>query len=775
MIFCLWADATDVQFTLTDPQFGISQTTNRTVIVQAESGTAVNGNNVILPFRLAFTTDINGVCTASNLYGSAIGGYYHITIPSPPQRADFDIWVQSTNLGLVQASTILGVFGASTYPAQVFAWGAGVSDARYAMNTNQTGSYAQIGQLLSVSNSLFIYFTNLNTVTSNGIVSQIPTNTITPAMATNITQGVYSNNPSGYTTSNSVAQNYYPTSNPSFFVTQAQLNGTNTINLQATTNLVNASTNGLVTAAQAALFYYPTSNPSGFISASGTSGLATVQFVTNLNTITSNGIVAQITSGSVNAATATNIANGVYSNNPSSYSTLPQVTNIVQSLANTNQFTLQTVTNIANSVYSNNPSNYATTILVQAFGLNLTNLISLLGTEATNNDLVTSNGAVASAANLAKQATNGLPSSVWSLGTISSRGSNEFYLNSNPSNYQSGAQMLSSSNSVLTNANSFSLLIGANDTNNVIGTSNSIVSLVGGNFVKSTNGVITSAKIETTLQFNNWTNFNLTTNLIGSFGSSVPACSSTWEKFSSTMWTNVFFTNWNIQLSGGNYYMQSNGVSFFANTGLEGSWTVVVPFGSAPAPYSAFGSYWNMNGTKFVGYVYSTNLMAQMINAVNTYGISSNEVVTLILANSSNPTNGVSATFVTNCILSFNYATISNLNTSILTLSNEFAGISGVTLVQVTNAATSVATGIANNVQLGGYLIGAPTNALFNSVGLNVITNIAANLSGKPYSGTNDPNGLVVAPFGSFYNQFDVNSNFLYSLVNTNGLSGWQE
>lgn len=47
----------------------------------------------------------------------------------------------------------------------------------------------------------------------------------------------------------------------------------------------------------------------------------------------------------------------VYSN-PATIANLAQVTNIVTSLANTNSFNLQTVTNVANGVYSNNASSY---------------------------------------------------------------------------------------------------------------------------------------------------------------------------------------------------------------------------------------------------------------------------------------------------------------------------------------------------------------------------------------------------------------------------------
>lgn len=149
------AHGTDLFFTLTDSAFGIAQTTNRQVIVQSESGTSVNSPNVLLPFKLNQTTSALGICAFSNLFGGTISGYYHVTIPAPPQRADFDVFISNTNLGQIQASTVIGVFGASTYPADSFAWSAQVSDARYAQNVNNTVSFAQ---LLSTSNSLVAQF-----------------------------------------------------------------------------------------------------------------------------------------------------------------------------------------------------------------------------------------------------------------------------------------------------------------------------------------------------------------------------------------------------------------------------------------------------------------------------------------------------------------------------------------------------------------------------------------------------------------------------------------
>ena len=84
---------TTVYFNFADPQFGLSQSTNRTVILQAETGPSINGGVTLLPWKITATTDVNGYVAWTNLNGSPTT-FYHITIPAPPQRADLDIQVQ---------------------------------------------------------------------------------------------------------------------------------------------------------------------------------------------------------------------------------------------------------------------------------------------------------------------------------------------------------------------------------------------------------------------------------------------------------------------------------------------------------------------------------------------------------------------------------------------------------------------------------------------------------------------------------------------------------
>lgn len=174
-----WAQ-THVQFNFTDPAFGISQTTNRYVVLQAETGTQLTQANQLLPFRLTGYTDTNGSITFSNLFGSSISGYYHWTVPAPPQMAQGDIWVPSTNLGLVSASLLQGNFGNSTFPAAAFSWSAATADLRYGPSTNAVTNFVTLGLLNLTSNALFVTITN----STNGLAS-IPYVTNAIGVATN--------------------------------------------------------------------------------------------------------------------------------------------------------------------------------------------------------------------------------------------------------------------------------------------------------------------------------------------------------------------------------------------------------------------------------------------------------------------------------------------------------------------------------------------------------------------------------------------------------------
>lgn len=403
-------------------------------------------------------------------------------------------------------------------------------------------------------------------------------------------------------------------SNHAAFVTPAQLAastngtiGTNSLAPYANTNYVNESTNTLSTSLLAS------------IAATNRSNLI---ITTNLVQAATNGLPAGIwtlgTASQVAVSALVTQAQLVLATNSSyisatNYSKAAD-TAVSNGVAVYALFVSQNATNQANFVggrATNNDTVVSNGVVTFSSGLSLnsTNQSNLIGARATNNDMVVSNGVISFSVTISQNATN------QSL-LIGARATNNDTVVSN--GVVSFASMLSVNST--NNAN----LIGSRATNNDVAVSNSVVTFATNTFVNMNGGVLTNGQAWRTFRFGNWTNFNLTTNLIGSYGAPISAANSTWENISSTMWTNVFYPEWGIQYSAGNYYIQSNGVSFYQNTGLEGNWTVVLPFGIAPAPYSAYGSYWNINGTKDVGNLYvsgqinSTNLTAQIIAIAGT-------------------------------------------------------------------------------------------------------------------------------------------------------------
>lgn len=211
ILFCFTAMAeTDLRFTLTDAQFGLSQTTNCTVLLQAQN-VQQRGSITLLPFRLSQVTDINGITTFSNLFGGSVNGFYHwtITVPGTTKRVDGDVWISSTNLGVVSEGIVDVVNGAPSNPSGTWAWSAPASDLRYALSTNEQLSFITIGQLNSASNTLALG----NIASTNGMTSIVYSNPVaytTPTQVTNIvnaiavTTGVPINATNQFATTNTV-------------------------------------------------------------------------------------------------------------------------------------------------------------------------------------------------------------------------------------------------------------------------------------------------------------------------------------------------------------------------------------------------------------------------------------------------------------------------------------------------------------------------------------------------------------------------------------------
>lgn len=723
-----------------------------------------NGTTNLVPSPISRVTDTSGIYTFSNVvvaYSYSIDlfdGTRHYT-----KTNFFPSALTNTSAGYVNGAQYTGFFR-----GQIFAF---FTATNFTFNTNYITTYqtnvayvTNLFYVTNVVNGTAVAGSN-TTVTTVGTVTTISANVSTASVIAAQT------NAQNYALTNGAAQiASYSNTVTTLFTTKAQTQASNAVTLAAAnlfsgtnklnySNITNAptvpSTNNLVSYPYLTnftlLYSYPTSNPSLYVSRSITNGFATQSYVQGLiaagtNAASTNLIaliysVAQSGSNNVMVASnnlqvlafqqSTNAARAATNGLPSGIFSLGSA-----SQSNASAFITPAQLGATNANYTTIASVNSTSNILKSFSVTI-------GAAATNNDIVVSNGAVASAAALASAATNGLPSRIWNLGSISLRGSNDFYLNSNSSNYFSGQQVsnlasqytltsifTASTNRLATNATFFSLSIGANATNNDVNVSNNVLTIAQSytnGLVNASSGQATSLSIFMNLNLGSWTNFQQTTNIIGVKGSGVPQADGTYELYSAGLWTNLNSPKITILASGGNFYIQTNGTSLYANPTLEGSWTVVAPNGVAPAPYSSIGQYFYLNNLKFVGFLNSTNLTYQITNAVATLGITSNQVVAIVTAYASNPTNGISAATTTNIILSFNYASLQAMTNALIVLSNNLSSISGVTASTVTNIVNALTPSIANNTSLGGVLFGTPTNASFNAAGTNAIHFIATN------------------------------------------------
>jgi hypothetical protein len=673
---------THVQFNFKDPAYGVSQTTNRLVILQAESGNAQGSSVVFLPFRLTGYTDTNGSITFSNLYGSAIAGWYHVQLPAPPQRADLDIWVQSTNLGLIQGSTIIGTFGSSTYPSGAWAWSAQTSDLRYSQSTNSLASYVQLGQLNSASNAIVLLIPSTNSLATTNLLLSYATTNYANGLTNNFTSIVYSN-PASYTTPNGVTNIVLALANINNLATTNYVNSSVTVatNALASTNQLNsaiqsatnsvAQTNWvgnnftLISTYGYGTNWVTTNLLSQLNSASNVLALAKQPASTILTNLAITGAFTNKLAAGQNFQLTTNLSGDTVflnatnqtflTNGMTATAFLPSgsvvLTNQLSGLTNgfigpaiTNGFaTLQAMTNYAYP--TSNPSLFVTALITNGFAT--TNFVqsSIAASNAVLNTSILSAIASTNAASLSTT-TN----VVLALGLASTNFAGQIGLNS--TNFT-----MATSNSIVTNSLSQLQQTNAALTaamNGLFGAATN------GLFVATTNGNATSLSALVNLNLGSKTNFLISTNIIGIVGSGSGMDGTYFTLPFVSTWTNTFNITNTILLSGGNYYIQSNGVSMYQSSNVL-AWTIVN--GVAPIPSGAFGSFWNMNGVIVQGFFSSTNLSWQITNAIGGFkvggvvqGTITNELfstqgsntIFAIASTVTGPTNGVSAATVTN-------------------------------------------------------------------------------------------------------------------------------
>lgn len=256
-----------------------------------------------------------------------------------------------------------------------------------------------------------------------------------------------------------------------------------------------------------------------------------------------------------------------------------------------------------NAVVFTNQFVYATNYLatnglaqLQATNAALQSLINTLGSNATNNDSVVSNGIAARFI-----PTNALPG--LTNGFITAAITNGF-ATTNFVNTQVATASNALAASVITASNLLQTTkqpAAANLTN--------WSALATGSKVDSLNGVVTNMAAWSTLSFGSNVLLTLTTNDIGMNGAGSGVANGTYRLFSGSFWTNI--TGATISYSAPNYLVQSNGITLYTATSLYGAWSIVSGVSAVPTSY--VGGEISGNGVVWNGYFSSTNLNSKFV------------------------------------------------------------------------------------------------------------------------------------------------------------------
>ena len=181
----------------------------------------------------------------------------------------------------------------------------------------------------------------------------------------------------------------------------------------------------------------------------------------------------------------------------------------------------------------------------------------------------------------------------------------------------------------------------------------------------------------------------MTTNIVGIIGAGSAVEGTYLGTPYGMTWTNLFSPTEIITLTGGNYYLASNSIILYQSSTIT-NWTIVS--GTAPAPIGFWGTKWRMTGTMADGWFYSTNFVLQSSNLATA--IASN-----LVAYSTNnvPLNGVLSGLNPATVFSLtgsNY--IASVSTAIL--AGYTGPTNGVTATQVTNIANALILGATNTL-----------------------------------------------------------------------------
>ena len=618
---------------------------------------------------------------------------------------------------------------------------------------------------------------------TNIVLALATTNGISAATATNIANYVYSNNPSGYLTGiatnpfvgtnfvNTQIQNAtnalaYTNQLNSYVLTTSYTSGTNTIatnaasQLIATNALLVASLNASVSALNASIatssnLLQNTKQPASLtLSNLAGTGAYTNQLIAGANVTLQTNFVNVVT---ISAPSQTFLTNG-YGSIVTHAATDYLTTNNAYLLTNgygsivTHAATDYILTNALPALTNGFVTSAITNGLVGASvtnGLATTNYVNAQGfvTASVTNGLATTNFVlstmVASNVNFATYATV-IASNTANLVITTNMVIAATNALASTSFVNSAVAPYALSNAIWAALGNTNSAILATVTNLVVASTNSPIFVLTNNarylasltnpaqFVASSNGNVTNLTMQGVFVIGTKTNFVYSTNMIGLTAAGSPNVAGTYLGNGGTTWTNVFFTNQTISLSGGNYYAISNATTLYASTNAI-NWTLVS--GSNPTPLGSFGYYIYNNGANYSGWFYSTNLTWQMTNNVGLYGyaFASNSIQNQISQYAINPTNGITpdtATNIANYLITLNtngFATTNYANS----VTNGFSSIvySNASAFVTPQQATNIANVIYSN-NSAGYATYSITNGA-------VYTNGNTSVGQIPYSTNN--------------------------------------
>ena len=525
---------------------------------------------------------------------------------------------------------------------------------------------------------------------------------------------------SGLLSSATAATTYYPTSNPSGFVTSS-------------------STNGL--SAYVALTYYPTSNPSFFITASSLASY-----------VTSNQMASSIQSSNALLATlaqvsATNLAASM------------GVTNYVGSVTGTVTVYIQGyVLAATNSVQTNlyayalGVSNYVTSatnyLKTNTIPYMLTNapiFEDLAGDSITGGLFTSSVGDTFGHGNFSIAGGQITGSDVGLMfadyytdhyGTIP--------VSTNIALESSLATYLPITNGSAHNLSVADYLLFGLDTNMIVSTA--CIGVFGG-------GAGNGGYYQTPYNLNIWTNYlnpgYSITFFSGNYYLSSNGVTIYYNTTAQGQWFNISGPAPAPQ-SAYTFKFYCNGVQF---EGYFYSTNITAQIAAAVAGITNAGSGGGTNIFVLGGYGISNSISAT--GNTNTIFINTNVTATVawVLSVITAPTNGISATTGSNIVANYgsilyyplttnpsnyvtqialngsNYTTLNFVTNLVAVTSNALVQLTGVTPTIVTNMILANAPGVAQSTLVGGEMIGTVTNMSFNSAGTNAIVSIANTLA----------------------------------------------